>query len=77
MSDSHTPSNARAAWDALLVDIVDYVRGTRIDSPLAFQTSTAHTPVPISRATKATTTRTRPRVRFFMATLPSVVSASL
>ncbi len=39
MSDSHTPSNARAAWDALLVDIVDYVRDTRIDSPLAFQTA--------------------------------------
>ncbi len=39
MSNGHTPSNARAAWDALLVDIVDYVRGTRIDSPLAFQTA--------------------------------------
>ncbi len=39
MSDSHTPSNGRAAWDALLVDIVDYVRDARIDSPLAFQTA--------------------------------------
>ncbi|MFB5857934.1 bifunctional 2-methylcitrate dehydratase/aconitate hydratase [Stenotrophomonas maltophilia] len=39
MSDSHTPSNERAAWDALLVDIVDYVRDARIDSPLAFQTA--------------------------------------
>jgi len=39
MSDSHTRSNERAAWDALLVDIVDYVRDARIDSPLAFQTA--------------------------------------
>jgi 2-methylcitrate dehydratase len=39
MSDSHTPSNERAAWDALLEDIVDYVRDVRIDSPLALQTA--------------------------------------
>jgi len=39
MSSSHTPSNERAAWDALLVDIVDYVRDVRIDSPVAFQTA--------------------------------------
>lgn len=39
MSSSHTPSNVRAAWDPLLVAIVDYVRDARIESPLAFQTA--------------------------------------
>ncbi|WMJ70131.1 bifunctional 2-methylcitrate dehydratase/aconitate hydratase [Stenotrophomonas sp. 24(2023)] len=39
MSDRHTPSNERAAWDALLVDIVDYVRDTPIDSARAFDTA--------------------------------------
>ncbi|KAG1454286.1 hypothetical protein G6F57_015537 [Rhizopus arrhizus] len=39
MSSNPVPSNERAAWDALLVDIVDYVRDARIDSPLAFQTA--------------------------------------
>jgi len=39
MSNRQPPSNERAAWDALLVDIVDYVRDARIDSPVAFQTA--------------------------------------
>ena len=39
MSDSHTPSNARAAWDALLVDIVDYVRDFQPVSDLAWRSA--------------------------------------
>ncbi|GAB3061739.1 bifunctional 2-methylcitrate dehydratase/aconitate hydratase [Stenotrophomonas tumulicola] len=39
MSSNLAPSNDRAAWDALLVDIVDYVRDTSIDSALAYETA--------------------------------------
>lgn len=39
MSESHVPSNQRAAWDPLLVEIVDYVREARVDSPLALHTA--------------------------------------
>jgi 2-methylcitrate dehydratase len=34
-----TPSTIRPAWDQVIVDIVDYVRDYRIDSPLAYETA--------------------------------------
>ncbi|KAF1016072.1 MAG: 2-methylcitrate dehydratase [Stenotrophomonas maltophilia] len=39
MSSSQTSSNQRAAWDPLLLEIVDYVRDTPIDSTRAFETA--------------------------------------
>ncbi len=39
MSDNRASCNERAAWDALLVDIVDYVRDVPIDLPVALQTA--------------------------------------
>lgn len=39
MTESATKSARRPDWDAVMVDIVDYVRDYRIDSPLAYETA--------------------------------------
>jgi len=39
MSHPHTPSARRPSWDAVLVDIADYVLDEAITSPLAYETA--------------------------------------
>jgi 2-methylcitrate dehydratase len=39
MSSGSPPSNERVAWDAVMTDIVDYVRDYPVESPLAYTTA--------------------------------------
>jgi len=39
MSSGSPPSNERVAWDAVMTDIVDYVREYPVESPLAYTTA--------------------------------------
>ena len=39
MSSGSPPSNERVAWDAVMIDIVDYVREYPVESPLAYTTA--------------------------------------